>query len=176
MRLTCLLILVVVMLGASCALAQTSRTYNVSDYPVVYQSVIDDTITKDGNIQIRSILYYGVAGFPFPASTLKLDSSITIYQTTIDIDSIDAEGNIFFPNMKSAVPVQYGLDERGSPFMSLFTRAINVTWRFSKAGMIFSADSNRFKTTRSGATISFTKAGVKLDGVVKAPSTVKKPH
>jgi hypothetical protein len=51
--------------------------------------------------------------------------------------------------------------------------AANVQWRFARPGMAFSTDKDTYKTTKAGATISFTAEGTKLDGFEKTEKTLK---
>jgi len=149
------------------------------DYPVMCQIGVDVVTTRDGRTETNRVAVYGVQGMPFPAATLTVDRRAQMPKTTIRI--VSAEGHMLTPSTErgSETLVNYGLATDGKTGMSFFTRAINVTWEFVEAGISFTAQDSTYRTTRAGATISFTEDGVKMDGIEKiekASATAAPPH
>ena len=66
------------------------------------------------------------------------------------------------------MPGYMAFDETTGTLVSKkFTQAINVTWRFAKAGIEFTADGIIYIAEKDGATIAFTKDGVRMNGISK---------
>lgn len=137
------------------------------DYPVRCQIGVDVVTTHEGRTQTNRVAVYGVQGMPFPVRALTVDRRARMPKTTIHI--VTADKDMLTPSTErgSETLVNYGLGGDGNTGMSFFTHAINVTWEFVQAGMSFTAEDGAYRTTRAGATISFTEDGVKMDGVEK---------
>jgi hypothetical protein len=105
------------------------------------------------------VMILGYEGCPFSVRELKVLSDISMREPmTVEIAS--ADGNILRADAASALPFIVASESTTPSFT-----AVNVQWRFATAGMSFSTTKATYKTSKSGATISFTETGVKLDGV-----------
>jgi hypothetical protein len=151
--------------GSNLQEAPAAAEDDISSHRVLYQEGVDVTVAKDGQTTTERIAVYGIAGMPFPVGKLEVDSRAKLADTVIDID--DAKGGLLIPNKNSAVPANMGIDENGKTTTSFFTHATNVTWKFAKAGTKFSSDDGVYEVEKAGATVAFTKDGVKLDGIKK---------
>jgi hypothetical protein len=150
-------------LGLACAASAQGMEYDGKTYSIVGQEV---------GIEIGKqvpVTVYG--GLPFPVSRLKVDGEL-VNPLTIRITGFQ-KGRLTVTE-ESVVPVYNNFDFRtGSVESKLYTQAINVTWEFTTAGITFDADGVIYKSERVGASISFSKAGVVMNGVSKVPKPDK---
>lgn len=128
--------------------------------PIAFQDVAY-VLDKDGQKADKLTIsaYRGVA-FRIPDELRVVENREMREEVVIEIDSI--EQGIFLTNKASAVPfVQsaQGIDLDSSAVMFR-----NVTWKFPRS-MTFSAGSSQYIVEKVDATISFTKDGVRLNGV-----------
>jgi hypothetical protein len=116
------------------------------------------------------VMILGYKGCPFSVRELRVLSDISMREPMI-VEIASADGNILRAEAASALPFIVASESTTPSFM-----AVNVQWRFATAGMSFSTTKATYKTSKSGATISFTETGVKLDGVeeVDGPKDVGK--
>jgi hypothetical protein len=135
----------------------------VSKHRVLYQEGVDVTIVKEGKSETQRLAVYGVGGLRFPVGTMEVDRRAKLSKTIIDIEN--ANGNYLIPSKESAVPLHMSVDENGKTQISFFTHALNVIWRFTNSGIKFDSGDSRYEVQKSGAYISFTEDGVKVDGV-----------
>lgn len=105
-----------------------------------------------------------IQGFPFPPSPLKTDGELPP-GTPIRIESYDKERKELQPASDSWVPVIEPTSNNNEP--TALAHAVNVLWQFTKSGITFEADGATYKTEKADATISFTKDGVKMEGIRK---------
>lgn len=105
------------------------------------------------------LMVLGYKGCPISFKEITPMSDIAIREpVVIDIASIDESR--LRASEESAVP--FIVTEQAT--MPCFM-AVNVQWRFPMAGMSFSTNNQTYKTTKPGATITFTETGVKFEGV-----------
>lgn len=84
-------------------------------------------------------------------------------ERTIGIEETD-DGFTLMPSKDSLVPIW--IDATGAEVrQELLVRAANVTWVFKKEGTRFETITHTYVTTKPAAKVSFTKDGVRLDGV-----------
>lgn len=140
-------------------------------HSVMYQAGVDVTVTKDGKTRTERIAVYGVAGLPFPIDRLTVDRRGKLEETIIDIE--DAKEGLLIPLKDSAVPINMGFGENNEFGASFFTHALNVRWRFAKPGIRFESEGKVYQVQKSGATISFTEQGIKVDGLNVTPKREK---
>jgi len=138
---------------------------------VLYQEGVKVKIGKNGKKEIITIPVYGVAGIPFPPSTLKVDTNATLLTTRIMLCGI--EDGLLLPEIESAVPMYMGL-YNGQIEKTFFTHAIGVTWEFTKQGISFEADDATYVSEKAGATIQFTGNGVETKGIKQVLKKKKK--
>jgi hypothetical protein len=82
----------------------------------------------------------------------------------ITVEIAGGDGRILQVAPKSALPFVVTSESTWPAFM-----AVNVQWRFTTADQKFSTSRAKYRTTKADATISFTKDGVKLDGIEERP-------
>ncbi len=111
---------------------------------------------------------YGVAAETFPAGSMKVDTDISL-RAPIVIKIDKSEGGLLTAAQDSAVPTDMALDKSGKLQMRFLTHAVGVTWLFTKAGLSFVADGKRYTSEKAGATIEFTKSGVKMTAIKVTP-------
>ena len=124
-------------------------------------------------------LYAG--GVVFPASPLKTNPGQELSNPlVITIDR--GIGTNLFAAKDSGVPIKEGYNQYSGGFkQELWTHAAGVTWQFAKAGIEFDADGILYVVQKDGATVTFMKDDVRLDGVArkqdngKSPATVQPP-
>ncbi len=69
---------------------------------------------------------------------------------------------------ESAVPMtEPAPDATGTVTFRRYAQAVNITWKFAKAGISFETEDGVYVSDKDGATIAFTKKGVVLDGIKK---------
>lgn len=137
-------------MGSRFAIAVKGKKYDLMFQDVAYLK------TDKGK---HPVMILGYKGCPFSVRELKMLSDISMREPmTVEIAS--ADGNILRTEAASTLPFIVASESTMPSFM-----AINVQWRFATAGMSFSTTKATYKTSKSGATISFTKEGIKLDGV-----------
>jgi hypothetical protein len=100
---------------------------------------------------------------PFAPSPLKVDGELT---GNYSIKITAQEKGCLIPTEDSAVPVRM-------PSRKFYTHAVNVTWEFVKPGIAFETEGTNYVSEKAGATISFTEAGVKMDGIKTTPISLK---
>lgn len=109
------------------------------------------------------VMVLGYKGCPFSVRELKVLAQVTMREPmTVEIAS--ADGNLLRAEAASALPFVVTSESTTPCFM-----AVGMQWRFTAAGMSFSTTTGTYKTSKSGATISFTETGVKLVGVKMTP-------
>lgn len=64
-------------------------------------------------------------------------------------------------------------DATGTVTFRRYAQAVNITWKFAKAGISFEANDGVYVSEKDGATIAFTKTGVVMDGIKKTPKQKK---
>jgi hypothetical protein len=118
--------------------------------------------TGEKTAPIIYVTGYRGAAFPIPKEVEVVNNMEMEKNTEIAIKSIE-NGMFITKNGKTdAVPfIRTNGELDTQPIMF-----INVIWIFAEK-MEFSTEKARYEVTRAGATISFTKSGVKLDGVIK---------
>lgn len=105
------------------------------------------------------IMVLGYQGCPFSVKELKVLSDISMREVmTVEIASVDR--GVLRAEATSVLPFIVTSESTTPCFM-----AVNIRWRFAQADMSFSTSKATYKTSKAGATISFTESGVKLDGV-----------
>lgn len=129
--------------------------------PVVYQDVAYK-LDKDG-ARIGKLALTAYSGFAFsiPKKIKVQQDSEMRAEVSIEIESVENDRLLTKLGNKSAVPIT--IDGR-TDLSSLTFR--NVVWHFARK-MEFSTEDEHFIVERPGATISFTKSGIVLDGVTK---------
>jgi hypothetical protein len=132
------------------------------DCPLVYQDVAYKLDKDNKRTEKITVSAYGGVAFIVPEKIEVQKDSEMRAEVKIEIEGV--EKGIFLTKKgdKAAVPflqISGGLD----PNCTMFR---NVVWVFTKK-MEFSTEKERFTVNRPGATISFTKDGVKLDGITK---------
>ncbi len=104
-------------------------------------------------------------GAPFKPKDLKTDGELT---SPLLIVITSYENGELIPAKDSPTPLYMGFDVSAGKLESrMFTHALNVTWQFATSGIEFTAGGTIYRTEKEGATISFTKDGLKMDGIVK---------
>lgn len=132
------------------------------DCPLVYQDVAYE-LDKDGKrTDEMTVSAYGGVAFVVPKRIEVQKDREMRTEVRIEIESIEKGIFLTKKSDKAAVPflqISGDLD----PNCTMFR---NVVWVFNRK-MEFSTEKERFTANRPGATISFTKDGVKLYGVTK---------
>jgi len=109
------------------------------------------------------VTLYG--GAPFQAGDLAVDGEL---KSPLEIAIASFENGWLVPTAESSLPLYMHFDPFAGKLESrVFTRAINVTWRFTKSGLEFTAAGALYETEKDDATISFTKDGVRMAGIAK---------
>lgn len=109
------------------------------------------------------LMVLGYKGCPFSVREIKVLTQITMREPmTVEIAS--ADGGFLRTKTGSALPFVETSESTIPCFM-----AVGVQWHFTAAGMSFSTTTATYKTSKSGATISFTETGVKLDDIEMTP-------
>lgn len=115
-----------------------------------------------GGKEVPVTLY---AGAPFQAGDLAVDCELT---SPLEIVVVSFENGWLIPTAESSIPLYMHFDPFAGRLESrMFTRAVNVTWRFAKSGIEFTAAGVLYGTEKDNATISFTKDGVRISGIAK---------
>jgi len=135
----------------------------ISQHKVIYQEGVDITVSKGNTSHTERITVYGIAGLRFPVGKLEVDHRVRLSRTTIKI--VDAKNGFLIPSQDSPVPVNMGFDRTQRFGISFFTHAVNCSWTFTKAGIVFSAGGETYESENAGAFISFTDDGVKTEGL-----------
>ena len=113
-------------------------------------------------------LYGGVL---FPPGTIKVDGALT---SPLKITITGVANGKLVPTEDSMIPVLEQYNPYSGEFKrELYTHAANVTWKFVKKGITFEAEDGTYVTEKDGATIRFTKGGVKMNGVKKVKNAKK---
>lgn len=120
----------------------------------------------------QAISLYG--GLSFPPSPLKTSPGQELAAPLIiKIVGTNEKGDLV-PAKDSGVPVRENFNARAGKLESeLWTHAAGVTWQFTKAGLQFTADDAVYLTEKDGATIAFTKDGLRMEGLTKRQSDTK---
>ncbi len=130
--------------------------------PANFNIVGGGVVTIDG----RTNAFMLIMGWPFPVKSLKVAGSLQ-QPLTIKVCGYDKDKKLLLVTKDSIVPS--GEPSAGKP-IEYFTQAANVVWEFTKAGITFDTDDGVYVVDKEGATISFGKDGVHLDGVTKTAS------
>lgn len=118
-------------------------------------------IAKRGDSKAPCMLIYG---FPFQPSPIKTDGELP-EKPVIYIESYDKEHKELQPTSDSGVPVIDPASNNNET--TALAHAVNVSWQFTKPGITFESDGTTYKAEKVDATISFTKDGVRMDGIRK---------
>jgi Skp family chaperone for outer membrane proteins len=107
-------------------------------------------------------------GMSFSPSPLRVSEGKEMQDPlTIRIVGTNDKGELVAAK-DSGVPVAESFDPKtGKLGSEMYTHAVNVVWQFAKAGITFEAEGVTHKAEKAGATISFTKDGVRMDGIRK---------
>jgi len=128
--------------------------------PLRYQDVA--YFIKDGKRGGRvAVSWY--SGCPFEiAEALSVSQDIEMrVENTLEVDR--ADDNILFLSQTSARPIVF---QQGQFFTGCETFR-NMVWVFKKSGMQFRAGADTYVVKKDGATIKFSSAGIKMDGIEK---------
>lgn len=111
----------------------------------------------------------------FPASPLKTSPGQEL-STPLVITIDRGVGTNLVAAKDSGVPIKEAYNQYSGAFkQELWTHAAGVTWQFAKAGIEFDADGFLYVVQKDGATVTFMKDDVRLDGVVKKQDNGKSP-
>jgi hypothetical protein len=134
--------------------------------PLAYQDV-GYLFDKEGKKHAFQILAY--TGCPFEIDTLTVDKDIVLREkTTLRIDS--TQGTVLQLTNDSSLP--FAANQEGPVYRCV--TCVNMEWSFLKAGMTFDTKDAIYSTTKSNASIAFTKDGIKMDGINKKEKSPQK--
>jgi hypothetical protein len=124
----------------------------------------------DSGMQVPVSVFIG--GLPFSCSPLNVRGKM---ETGWTIKIIGADKDLLLPAKDSGVPLYNSLSPTGVVKSELFTHALNVTWEFTKSGIVFLVDGIQYTSEKDGARIAFTDGGVIVEGFRIAPAEKKDP-
>jgi hypothetical protein len=88
--------------------------------------------------------------------------------TLIKIEN--SKGDLLTATKESSIPTEMGFDNSGKLQMRSLIHAVGVTWMFTKVRITFVANGKEYTAEKAGATIEFTKAGIKMTAMKPAPA------
>jgi len=132
--------------------------------PLAYQDIAY-FFDKGEKHTIRILAY---SGCPFQIKDISIEKDIVLREeTTLLVDS--TRGSVLQLAKNSSLPFAAG----PSGLIAICASAVNVVWSFPNTGMAFETKDSIYTTMKPGASIAFTKDGIKMDGIdkkTKAPN------
>lgn len=131
---------------------------NKINCPLAYQDVVD--IYEKGKKHTFRILAY--SGCPFQIRSLSVRKDLVLRKKT-KLRIVSTQGGVLQLAKDSSLPFVAS----SSSLVFMCASVLNVEWSFQNAGMSFETNDAIYTTTKSDASIAFTKDGIKMVGINK---------
>jgi len=133
----------------------------------IYQVPVKKRIKKGDAIVSETVAAYEIGGLPLqPPPSLDVNNrfEFVLQPPVIRIEGSTRSGLLLLTK-DSCYPV-YIDTGKGRPDLQNLVTVVGASWEFTKAGIAFETEEGRFVSARPGATIKFSDAGARVDGIM----------